>query len=180
MPLQEILATYRPPVGGDTWKEAIPDLLADPDDARIVELLRAELTRHGDFREPIVVEPQDRDILNGLHRIAAAVLHEHDGLDVTDTFDDLPPRRRVVVVLAAGAVNSTVVDRLTKILWSFPFAGGWTNCDLMFPGDAEVTGWWHCPEGLDAALGDELVVRAADEGIRLRLISVTDVDEAAA
>src|SRR4051812_33634796 len=122
MPLTEILAAFRPPAGGETWRTAIPDLLADPDDARIVELLRAELSAHGDFREPIVVEPEDRDVLNGLHRIVAAVLSEHEALDVADTYDDLPEKRRVQVVLAAVPVSSALVDRLTRVLFSFPFA----------------------------------------------------------
>src|SRR4051794_32613762 len=105
MPLREVLATYRPPVGGETWKKAIPDLLADADDARIVDLLRAELQEHGDFREPIVVEPAEGDILDGLHRIVAAVLSGHDALDVADTYEDLPPKRRIQIVLAARPVT---------------------------------------------------------------------------
>ncbi|WP_436534092.1 hypothetical protein [Actinoplanes sp. HUAS TT8] len=171
MPLTEILATYRPPAGGDTWKRAIPDLLADPDDARIVDLLRAELVAHGDFREPIVVEPQERDVLNGLHRIAAALLSKQEALDVTDTYDDLPEKRRVAIALA-GPVTAALVDRLTKVLFSFPFEGGWTNCDMLFPGDDRVTGWWHCPAGLDERLGEELVSRAAAAGIRLRVVAI--------
>ncbi|WP_221320484.1 hypothetical protein [Actinoplanes sp. L3-i22] len=176
MPLSEVLATYRPPVGGDTWKRAIPDLLADPDDARIVDLLRAELLEHGDFREPIVVEPAEGDVLNGLHRIVAAVLSEHAALDVADTYEDLPEKRRIQIGLAARPVTSALVDRLTKVLFSFPFAGGWTNCDLLFPGDDELTGWWNCPAGLDEALGAELVGRAAAAGIRLTVISISPAE----
>ncbi|AEV85329.1 hypothetical protein ACWT_4309 [Actinoplanes sp. SE50] len=173
--LAEILSFYRPAVGGDTWEQAIPDLLADPDDARIVDLLRSELVAHGDFAEPIVVDQQDRDILNGMHRIAAAVLNRQSALDVADTYADLPEKRRVLVVLGAEALSAAVVDRLTKVLWSFPFAGGWTNCDVMFPGDGRVSGWWHCPDGRDRALGDELVIRAAEAGIRLTVESITEV-----
>jgi hypothetical protein len=176
MPLREVLATYRPPVGGDTWKKAIPDLLADADDARIVDLLRAELQEHGDFREPIVVEPAERDVLNGLHRIVAAVLSEHGALDVADTYEDLPQKRRIQIVLAARPVTAALVDRLTKVLFSFPFGGGWTNCDLLFPGDADLTGWWNCPAGLDERLGEELIGRAAAAGIRLTVVSIDPAD----
>jgi hypothetical protein len=176
MPLAEILSAYRPAFGGETWARAIPDMLSDADDARIVELLRAELTAHGDFREPIVVEPGERDVLDGMHRIVAAALSEHDALHVTDDYLDLPEKRRVQVVLAAAAVTSAVVDRLAKVLGSFPFAGTWTNCDLMLPGADQVTGWWHCPPGLDDRLGEELVNRAAEAGFRLSLFSVSAVE----
>lgn len=176
MPITEILATYRPPAGGDTWKRAIPDLLADPDDARVVDLLRAELVAHGDFREPIVVEPAEGDVLNGLHRIVAAVLSKHEALDVTDTYDDLPEKRRIAIGLRVAPVTAALVDRLTKVLFSFPFEGGWTNCDLLFPGDDEVTGWWHCPAGLDERLGEELVTRAAGAGIGLSVVSIVPAD----
>lgn len=177
MPLTEILANYRPPAGGETWKRAIPDLLADPDDARIVDLLRAELVAHGGFREPIVVEPADRDVLNGLHRIVAAVLHEHAALEVADSFDDLPEKRRVAIVLGAGRVTAAMVDRLTKVLGSFPVAGDWTTCDMLFPGPDRFTGWWTCPLGLDRALCDELVRRAAAAGIRLDPISMSEAGD---
>jgi hypothetical protein len=176
MPLAEILSAYRPAFGGETWKRAIPGLLADADDARIIELLRAELAVHGDFREPIVVDPGGGDILDGMHRIAAAALSEHDGLHVTDDYQDLPEKRRVQVVLDAGVVTAGVVDRLTRVLGSFPFAGDWTNCELLLPGDDQVTGWWHCPPGLDDRLGEELVDRAAAAGVRLSLVSISDVD----
>jgi hypothetical protein len=176
MPLREILATYRPPAGGETWKRAIPDLLADPGDARIVDLLRAELVAHGDFREPIVVEPAEGDVLNGLHRIVAAVLSEQESMDVADTYDDLPEKRRIAIVLRAVPVTGALVDRLAKVLSSFPFEGGWTNCDLLFPGDDEVTGWWHCPAGLDERLGEELVARAAAAGIGVSVVSIAPAD----
>ncbi|MFC3990079.1 hypothetical protein [Actinoplanes siamensis] len=176
MPLPEILATYRPPAGGDTWERAIPDLLADPDDARVVELLRAELAAYGDFREPIVVEPAERDILDGLHRIVAAVLTEHAALDVADTYEDLPERRRIRVVLAVPGLTSAAVDRLATVLRSFPLAGDWTTCDLLLPGDGQVTGWWTCPAGLDERLGAELASRATEAGLRLSLLAISDVD----
>ncbi|MFI1991860.1 hypothetical protein [Actinoplanes sp. NPDC020271] len=176
MPLSEILAMYRPPAGGERWKRAIPDLLADPDDARIVDLLRAELVAHGDFREPIVVEPGEGDVLDGLHRIVAAVLSKQEAMDVTDTYDDLPRKRRIAIVLRAIPVTAALVDRLTKVLFSFPFEGGWTNCDLLLPGDDEVTGWWHCPAGLDERLGEELVARAAASGVGLGVLSIAPAD----
>ncbi|TWG12354.1 hypothetical protein FHX34_105221 [Actinoplanes teichomyceticus] len=174
----EVLATYRPAFGGPGWKRAIRGLLADPGSAQRVELLRVELVRHGGFAEPIVVEPARREILDGMHRIAAAVLSEHDTLEVADSYADLPDRRRVQVVLGAGtAVGSWAVDRVAGALRSFPFAGGWTTCAGLFPGEREIVGWWHCPAGRDEALGAELIGRAARAGVRLTLGPITAIDD---
>ncbi|KUL23702.1 ParB N-terminal domain-containing protein [Actinoplanes awajinensis] len=177
MTLAEVLATYRPSVGGDTWKSAIPDLLADADSAQCVELLRSELVVNGGFAQPILVDPEAREILDGMHRIAAALRNRHDWLKVADSPSDLPDPRRVQATLGAAAVTSTLVDRLARVLRSFPFPGGWTNCDGLFPGDVTVTGWWQCPEGFDAELASELIARAAADGIELVLLSLTPLDD---
>jgi hypothetical protein len=178
MPLTEVLAAFRPAAGGDTWKRAIPGMLSDPHSAQVVELLRAELTRHGSFTEPILVEVTHREVLDGMHRIAAAVLSKLDQLDVTDSPADLPEKRLVLAELGVALMSSAVVDRLARALRSFPFAGGWTNCDVLFPGEDQVSGWWHCPAGQDAALGDELVARAAKAGVPASLNAITEVGQA--
>ncbi|GAA4608811.1 hypothetical protein GCM10023107_88490 [Actinoplanes octamycinicus] len=177
MPLTEVLAAFRPAFGGVTWKRAIPGILADPDSAQVVELLRAELVLHGGFAEPILVDPGAREILDGMHRIAAAVLTEHDALDLTDTEADLPEKRLVLATLGVAAMSSGAVDRLARALRSFPLAGGWTTCGMLFPGDDQVSGWWRCPPGQDTTLGAELVVRATRAGVPVSLISITGVDE---
>jgi hypothetical protein len=173
MSLAEVLATYRPAFGGETWETAIPDLLADADSAQRVDLLRAELVLTSGFTEPIVVDPQARELLDGMHRVAAALLSRHDWVDVADDVADLPEKRRVRVELGADPMSSAIVDRLDRVLRSFPFGGGWSTCDVLLPGDGQISGWWVCPAGLDEALGAELVERASREGIRLRLLSIT-------
>lgn len=177
MPLTEVLAAFRPAFGGVTWKRAVPGLLADPDSAQVVELLRAELVLHGGFAEPILVDPAAREILDGMHRIAAAVLNEHDALDLTDSEADLPEKRLVLATLKVPGLSSGAVDRLARALRSFPFAGGWTTCGMLFPGTDQVSGWWRCPAGEDAPLGQELVNRATRAGVPVSLVSITGVDE---
>ncbi|WP_189335640.1 hypothetical protein [Actinoplanes ianthinogenes] len=177
MPLSEVLAAFPPTFGGATWKRAIPGILADPDSAQVVELLRAELVLHGGFTEPILVDARAREILDGMHRIAAAVLNEHDTLDLTEDEADLPEKRLVLATLAVPAMSSAAVDRLARALRSFPFAGGWTTCGMLFPGSDQVSGWWRCPPGQDTTLGAELVARATRAGVPVSLISITGVDE---
>jgi hypothetical protein len=57
-----------------TWAETTAAFVSDPVELFLIDELRRALARDGDFREPVVLDLEDREIRDGRHRVVAALL----------------------------------------------------------------------------------------------------------
>jgi hypothetical protein len=74
MNLRQLTRDFRAAEPFPTWAETTAYFLSDPAELALVDELRRALVRDGCFREPVVLDLEEREICNGRHRVVAALL----------------------------------------------------------------------------------------------------------
>lgn len=160
MPLDELLSKYAPVYPeGSSWDRTIDYLLSFPEDNAVITELMRQAEEQGGFREPVTLE-SDEDfrennadlvkdgeapmpypqVVDGTHRVCAAILGGHDEVLVrfsrADSFSEEEYDGRVVITdIATSAVDHALLsaqgskdsepaeeltDQIFSLLRSFP------------------------------------------------------------
>jgi hypothetical protein len=132
MPLAEFLARFAPADDWyESWDDAVATLLDRGDDRSVAEWLRAELAAHGDFRAPVRVDLDEGFVMNGMHRVVAAILEE--SATIAFCAGDSPGTSYNVIVRATSSSKDIPAtedgEGLFTALRSFPVPDGWVTCD---------------------------------------------------
>ncbi len=162
---------YAPAYGPSSWPESIAELLRDSSDLEVVMQLVADLRADGRFRQPIVVDVEERQVLNGMHRIAAAHLAEVPTIEVDTEHVDHDAGGWLVAVRfrlepAAGQAidpaDPAFLGWASSWLRSVRVTGrAWATADIMSVVDMEERMLEFC-WNLDPQYGDALVQRVVE------------------
>lgn len=165
VPLADFLAQVRPLYGGPDWSDVVRSMLADPDERERVTTL-ASIAGAG-FRQPVIVDDEDRDVANGMHRVVASVVAGATHVDVTDRYSAIArPQLRIefALDLPAGRPYADVFEAASSFLWSFPVGADWAETDCLYNADPLIGGYWYWPVDRAGEIVAAMVARAAARG----------------
>lgn len=176
MKLSELLATYSSvyPESGK-WEETVELLLNDPVERATVEDLLEELSVHGTWREPILLDPGDEEypptVANGTHRVVASILHGLETVPVSHTTAPATPAEDSPETTSyswleseirfAEPLSEELVDQLFGVLRSFRVDGNhWLTSAMLSADTAHARSSWAttalAPEAITAAVARRL------------------------
>ncbi|MGY1753840.1 hypothetical protein [Blastococcus sp. SYSU D01042] len=170
VPLADFLAQVRPAYGGPDWDDVVRSVLADADERERVGTLAALVP--GGFRQPVIVDDEDRALRNGMHRVVATILAGGSHLDVTDRYSTVDrPQLRVEFALELPPAHpyEDVHEAASSFLWSFPVGEEWAETDCMYDADPLIGGYWYWPADRTEDLVAAMTARAAARGAGLRV-----------
>lgn len=175
VPLDAFLATFRPVDREKTWTQAITDLMASDPARGTIELLAAELRAKGSFDAPVVVDADERVVVDGMHRIATLVLAGRDRVAVLDDFPASDERDCVEVSLRIrgrpGEPDPLQSGEAFGWLRSFPLGDVWVSAaSWQVRGDVVTSAVYTCPHRLETDLHLQLLSRCRRLGLEARIL----------
>jgi hypothetical protein len=170
VPLEDFLARIRPVHGRADWDDAKRAMLDDPDERERVSTL-ASIAPTG-FRQPIIVDTEDGEVRNGMHRVVASVVTGMPHVDVTDRYSEIArPQLRIEFALGLPPAHryEDVFDAAVSVLWSFPVGDDWAETDCIYNADPWIGGYWYWPADRAEELVSAMTARAAARGVTLQV-----------
>ncbi len=170
VPLIDFLAQVRPAYNGPGWDTVLRAMSDDPDEAERVATLA--IAAGSGFRQPIILDRDDREVVNGMHRVVATIVAGTAHVDVTDRYADITREQLRIefeLNLPPAHPYDDMADAAVALLWSFPVGEDWAETDCIYGNGPLIGGYWYWP----AARADELVAamtaRAATRGATMRV-----------
>lgn len=179
VPVDWLLAAFGPAYG-DSWDEAMAALRADPVEAATVAALEAALRSGLAFDQPVQVDPTDRRVANGMHRVTAAVSAGAESIDITDSTPTRPADEVEVTFRRAGKPlalsEDEASDQLLAVLRSFPTPSGWAEAEIVGCCDGVYYAAYRWPAAEAGQLVDAVCARAARWGHQLTGLAAGPAD----
>nr|WTB35294.1 hypothetical protein OG781_42750 [Streptomyces sp. NBC_00830] len=167
--ISEVLSTVAPAYG-PTWADVVDMMRTDPDQLETVGELRRQLASDGEFRQPVVIDPDELTVSDGMHRIVATILSGTPHILITDRYTEAGNAEQLQIDFTATAPNyNDPIEFATAALSSFPLGGIWVNCDSFSSVNGVLRGHWYCPHEKADELVAALTQRAADRHAELQM-----------
>ncbi|MET7858208.1 hypothetical protein ABZS81_13490 [Streptomyces sp. NPDC005318] len=108
--ISEVLSTVAPAYG-PTWADVVDMMRTDPDQLETVGELRRQLASDGQFKQPVVIDPDELTVSDGMHRIVATILSGTPHILITDRYTEAGNAEQLQIDFTATAPRSAPVRR---------------------------------------------------------------------
>jgi hypothetical protein len=178
-----------PAYGGTTWEDVDASMSSSPSDQDRIAHLERILREEGAFVDPVVLDPTDRSVLDGMHRVVAA-LRADVAIDVAFSHGPECPvtelrdvRFRFEIVDESAALawaegdEPVALSAAVNALSSIHHDDGWIDAPVFSGRDGEMDATWSPRAGSrmpdDHRLTEVLIARAAEAGLRLTVLEIS-------
>jgi hypothetical protein len=178
-----------PAYGGTSWDEVEASMLESPSDRFRLERLEQALRDEGRFVDPVLLDPDDLSVIDGMHRVVAS-LRTGVAIDVSFTSGEECPVTELREVHLRVEVNDALLaaawaegdepielSAAVNALSSIPHDDGWIGAAVFAALDGRLDATWSPHAGSrmpeDERLTEILVERASAAGLRLTVLSIS-------
>lgn len=158
MELDDLVSATYPIWGAPTWQEMIPYLQSLPDHWETVTNLYRELFKHGEFREPIVLDDESSfwedelhdgrmPVIDGTHRVVASILANVPVVKVVLHSEQARGDLTECLVTEVEFPPTVTMDEVFDTYVSIPFPetgdDGWLTCEGLAYKEGQYTLTWN-------------------------------------
>lgn len=165
MPLADFLAQFHPAYyDGQSWNDIAVTLNNEPSEHEVITNLREVIKKQSDFDEAVMVDPESKQVTNGMHRISAHILENSPSVTYAtkEPEEDTDQVVSVYFTVAPAVIGGpSAPDDFYDWIRSFPLKDTWVTSDVFGTINGVSEGHWYCPTYLSDVLVQTIIARMA-------------------